>query len=152
MFPHSDTRGSLLICSSPRLFAAYRVFLRLLVPRHPSCALSDLTFSSLPLAYGRAVSFFSAVSIQNPSASSVTQPAHFKFCFAKARAAFPVLLFGTPSAPCASGCSEIVLFLSSGLPDLMSQLIYLLIYVFHSVFCCQCALYNKSHRFRFAHY
>ena len=42
-FPHSDIRGSLLICSSPRLFAAYHVFLRLLVPRHPPCALSCLT-------------------------------------------------------------------------------------------------------------
>ena len=43
-FPHSDTRGSLDICSSPRLFAAYRVFLRLSVPRHPPCALFCLTF------------------------------------------------------------------------------------------------------------
>ena len=42
-FPHSDTRGSLDICSSPRLFAAYHVFHRLLVPRHPPCALSSLT-------------------------------------------------------------------------------------------------------------
>ena len=39
-FPHSDTRGSIGICPSPRLFAAYRVFLRLPVPRHPPCALS----------------------------------------------------------------------------------------------------------------
>ena len=38
-FPHSDICGSLLICSSPQLFAAYHVFLRLLVPRHPPCAL-----------------------------------------------------------------------------------------------------------------
>ena len=43
-FPHSDIRGSLDICSSPRLFAAYHVFLRLLVPRHPPCALLCLTF------------------------------------------------------------------------------------------------------------
>ena len=42
-FPHSDTCGSLDICSSPQLFAAYHVFLRLLVPRHPPCALSCLT-------------------------------------------------------------------------------------------------------------
>ena len=42
-FPHSDTRGSQDICSSPRLFAAYHVFLRLSVPRHPPCALSCLT-------------------------------------------------------------------------------------------------------------
>ena len=38
-FPHSDISGSLLICSSPKLFAAYHVFRRLLVPRHPPCAL-----------------------------------------------------------------------------------------------------------------
>ena len=38
-FPHSDISGSLLICSSPKLFAAYHVFHRLLVPRHPPCAL-----------------------------------------------------------------------------------------------------------------
>ena len=41
-FPHSDISGSMLICSSPKLFAAYHVFLRLLVPRHPPCALSCL--------------------------------------------------------------------------------------------------------------
>ena len=43
-FPHSDIPGSMLICSSPRLFAAYHVFLRLSVPRHPPCAFLCLTF------------------------------------------------------------------------------------------------------------
>ena len=43
-FPHSEIHGSMLICSSPWLFAAYHVFLRLSVPRHPPCALSCLTF------------------------------------------------------------------------------------------------------------
>ena len=42
-FPHSDICGSVDICSSPQLFAAYHVFLRLLVPRHPPCALTTLT-------------------------------------------------------------------------------------------------------------
>ena len=42
-FPHSDTHGSMVICTSPWLFAAYHVFLRLLVPRHPPCALFCLT-------------------------------------------------------------------------------------------------------------
>ena len=42
-FPHSEICGSMDICSSPQLFAAYHVFLRLLVPRHPPCALSSLT-------------------------------------------------------------------------------------------------------------
>ena len=50
--PHSDTCGSMDICSSPQLFAAYHVFLRLLVPRHPPCALSCLTFFSAPIALG----------------------------------------------------------------------------------------------------
>ena len=43
-FPHSDISGSMDICSSPKLFAAYHVFHRLLVPRHPPCALISLTF------------------------------------------------------------------------------------------------------------
>ena len=44
-FPHSDTCGSPDICSSPQLFAAYHVLHRLLVPRHPPCALLRLTFT-----------------------------------------------------------------------------------------------------------
>ena len=36
------------ICSSPKLFAAYHVFHRLLVPRHPPCALSSLTRCFIP--------------------------------------------------------------------------------------------------------
>ena len=46
-FPHSEINGSLDICSSPSLIAAYHVFLRLLVPRHPPCALISLTIFSL---------------------------------------------------------------------------------------------------------
>ena len=42
-FPHSDISGSLDICSSPKLFAAYHVFHRLLVPRHPPYALNSIT-------------------------------------------------------------------------------------------------------------
>ena len=34
------------ICISPQLFAAYHVFLRLLVPRHPPCALFCLIIQS----------------------------------------------------------------------------------------------------------
>ena len=41
--PHSDISGSMDVCSSPKLFAAYHVLHRLIVPRHPSCALSSLT-------------------------------------------------------------------------------------------------------------
>ena len=42
-FPHSEISGSMDICSSPKLIAAYHVFHRLLVPRHPPCALFSLT-------------------------------------------------------------------------------------------------------------
>ena len=46
-FPHSDIHGSILACSSPWLFAAYRVLHRLLAPRHPPYALSSLTIQLL---------------------------------------------------------------------------------------------------------
>ena len=49
-FPHSDISGSMDICSSPKLFAAYHVFHRLLVPRHPPCALSSLTNFTIHIA------------------------------------------------------------------------------------------------------
>ena len=42
-FPHSEIHGSKVICTSPWLIAAYHVFHRLLVPRHPPCALYSLT-------------------------------------------------------------------------------------------------------------
>ena len=42
---HSDILGSILACRSPRLFAAYRVLHRLLMPRHPPCALISLNAS-----------------------------------------------------------------------------------------------------------
>ena len=43
-FPHSDIPGSMFMCNSPRLFAAYHVFRRRSVPRHSPCALCHLTF------------------------------------------------------------------------------------------------------------
>ena len=46
-FPHSEIAGSMDICSSPTLIAAYHVFHRLLVPRHPPCALIRLTIDLL---------------------------------------------------------------------------------------------------------
>ena len=44
-FPHSEIAGSQDICSSPALIAAYHVFHRLSVPRHPPCALCSMTTS-----------------------------------------------------------------------------------------------------------
>ena len=48
--PHSDICGSSNICFLPQLFAACHVFHRLLVPRHPPCALLCLTFLFGPIA------------------------------------------------------------------------------------------------------
>ena len=42
-FPHSEIRGSKIMCISPRLIAAYHVFLRPKVPRHPPRVLIRLT-------------------------------------------------------------------------------------------------------------
>src|SRR5271169_7000150 len=42
-FPHSEIPGSMPVCGSPRLIAAYHVLHRRLLPRHPPCALSSLT-------------------------------------------------------------------------------------------------------------
>ena len=57
-FPHSEISGSKDICSSPKLIAAYHVFHRLLVPRHPPCALIAWPFAHHP-SVGDAVFWFS---------------------------------------------------------------------------------------------
>ena len=44
---HSEIPGSMCACHSPELIAAYRVLLRLLMPRHPPCALISLTYSRI---------------------------------------------------------------------------------------------------------
>ena len=57
-FPHSDISGSMDICSSPKLFAAYHVFHRLSVPRHPPCALLRLTFICIALHTRALIRYF----------------------------------------------------------------------------------------------
>src|SRR5262249_9202202 len=42
-FSHSEISGSKPVSGSPKLIAASHVLLRLLLPRHPPCALSSLT-------------------------------------------------------------------------------------------------------------
>ena len=42
--PHSDIHGSMVICTSPQLFAAYHVLHRLREPRHPPFALAYFFF------------------------------------------------------------------------------------------------------------
>ena len=50
-FPHSEIYGSMDMCSSPQLIAAYHVFHRLLVPRHPPYALTCLTITRIAFSY-----------------------------------------------------------------------------------------------------
>ena len=73
-FPHSDTPGSMLACSSPRLFAACHVLHRRSVPRHPPCALVRLT-SPLPSA-GRGWS-----SCLHPCPAQSFGPVHHRLAF-----------------------------------------------------------------------
>ena len=47
-FPHSEISGSTVICTSPKLIAAYHVLFRLLMPRHSPCALFSLTYFPVP--------------------------------------------------------------------------------------------------------
>ena len=49
-FPHSEILGLTVVCTSPRLIAAYRVLHRLQEPRHPPCALSNF-FRLMNLLY-----------------------------------------------------------------------------------------------------
>ena len=75
--PHSDISGSIPVCSSPELFAAFHVLLRLLKPRHPPYALiCFLCLSRLEIVSFRPLSFTSlSVSIiVNELSSNLFQP------------------------------------------------------------------------------
>ena len=47
--PHSEISGLSVVCTYPKLIAAYHVLHRLSVPRHPPCALCNLTKNLLPI-------------------------------------------------------------------------------------------------------
>ena len=66
-FPHSDICGSMDVCSSPQLFAACHVLLRLLAPRHSPFALSSLTFFVSVIAF--AITFRECRSRLTPSSN-----------------------------------------------------------------------------------
>ncbi len=51
--PHSEISGFTVVCTYPKLIAAYHVLHRLSVPRHPPCALNNLTKNLLPISIGR---------------------------------------------------------------------------------------------------
>ena len=78
--PHSEISGSKPMCGSPKLIAACHVLRRLLMPRHPPCALIRLTF---PRSYERSV-WFSRImqaSLQKFEIVSITQ-LQLSFAFA----------------------------------------------------------------------
>ena len=72
--PHSDICGSRDICSSPQLFAACHVLLRLLMPRHSPCALFSLTFVGAKSAFLRFHP--SAVPLGESCGRSLAPPLH----------------------------------------------------------------------------
>ena len=94
MFPHSEICGSKLICSSPQLIAACHVLHRLLMPRHPLCALVRLNFYrisftifsvlsrlnccvsrfTVTLAFSKIVYLFTQLSLERPDLSSYLFP------------------------------------------------------------------------------
>ena len=59
---HSEIRGSKVICTLPRLIAAYHVLHRLCEPRHPPCALNYFLYASALPYKGRHAAHTSAVS------------------------------------------------------------------------------------------
>ncbi len=76
-FPHSEISGSRVVCTSPELIAACHVLHRLLTPRHPPYALSNLIqskggdtcFLALPCKLSKSVS--GAISSQKKVSSSL---------------------------------------------------------------------------------
>jgi hypothetical protein len=80
-FPHSDIHGSTLASSSPWLFAGSRVLHRLLVPRHPPCALSTLTSRARFTALSRQAPYTRVVGLKS-EVPFVTSHSHIHSAFA----------------------------------------------------------------------
>src|SRR5690606_9670211 len=72
--PHSAIPGSTLAYSSPRRIAVRRVLHRLLVPRHPPCALSNLT--NVTIASVALSSFQRTISRERSSLKTEQKPKH----------------------------------------------------------------------------
>ena len=74
---HSDIPGSMCACHSPRLFAAYRVLRRLLMPRHSPYALISLHTNSQNYV------LFSKISLNLGEVWNCIYPFSLKFYFTK---------------------------------------------------------------------
>jgi hypothetical protein len=84
-FPHSEISGSKLTYSSPEHIGVSAVLLRLLVPRHPPCALSNLTKlvfrkfgqknpaarACVTISFNVVISSFQRTSLKSPPKKSV---------------------------------------------------------------------------------
>ena len=73
-FPHSEISGSMGICPSPKLFAAYHVLHRLLVPRHPPYALISITKRLRSTGMNLHLHIYSVICVGN-------RPIYFKSVF-----------------------------------------------------------------------
>src|SRR6266481_492745 len=82
-FPHSEIPGSKPACGSPRLIAACHVLHRLLLPRHPPCALSSLTTKFTQ--HTRRSSQLSAISLQLKTNSNTPLKLYGPSCLLIAR-------------------------------------------------------------------
>ena len=81
-FPHSEIPGSKLVCSSPGLIAAYHVLHRLLTPRHPPYALSNLTLLiRLVTDYQRFELYYSIQLSKNESRKGLKKLYKKRLCF-----------------------------------------------------------------------
>jgi hypothetical protein len=88
-FPHSDIPGSKTVCVSPRLIAAYHVLHRLLVPRHPPCALSSLTGNTLQRCF-KLMPSVSTFGCQRSSATRQRRECQCELIFTSARRSMSV--------------------------------------------------------------
>ena len=104
-FPHSEIPGSKPTCGSPRLIAACHVLHRLLLPRHPPCALSNLTikFTESRTPEGAPHPQISMAPPPGPSRVSQRAPAGSK-ALIKIYSALYVLLPNLFSCQTSSGC------------------------------------------------
>ena len=57
-FPHSEISGSKITYISPKHIVVCHVLHRLLMPRHPLCALTNLTFFDLPPKFSTTIDEF----------------------------------------------------------------------------------------------
>jgi hypothetical protein len=93
-FPHSDISGSTLAYSSPKRFGVCPVLHRLLVPRHPPCALSSLTYSAfrlLPYCLASAPSSLPPNNLPPWGASTPAGEEHLASRTDRGTSAFPVI-------------------------------------------------------------